>query len=119
MEGSLVAAFAQSGNIFNGVFTGSDGVSSITLQVYDNKNISETTYSEYQVVGTSVIGSIITYNTADGTGYSQGTINPNVTIMVTEITETTVRGKFNATVKATGKPDISITEGDFFVWRAN
>ena len=119
LQGSLVAAFAQAGTVFNGVFTGSDGVSSVSLQVYDNKTISETTYSEYQIVGTSVIGSLINYNMADGTGYSQGSVNPNVTIMVTEITDTTVRGNFNATVKATGKPDISITDGEFFIWRAN
>ena len=119
LKGALVAAFSHSGAINNGVFTGSDGVSSITLQVFDSKTISETTYSGYTIVGSSVIGALINYNDASGTGYSQGSVDPNVTVTITEITETTVRGKFNATVKATGKPDISITEGDFYVWRAN
>lgn len=119
LKGALVAAFSQSGTIFNGVFTGSDGVSSITLQVFDSKTISETTYSGYTIVGTSVIGALINYNSADGTGYSQGSVDPDVTVIVTEITETSVRGNFHATVKATGKPDISITDGEFYVWRAN
>jgi len=119
LQGGLVAAFSQSGTIYNGVFTGSDGVSSITLQVFDNKTISEKTFSGYTIVGSSVIGALINYNAADGTGYSQGSVDPDATVIVTEITETTVRGNFHATVKATGKTDISITDGEFYVWRAN
>lgn len=119
VRGSLVAAFAQAGTVFNGVFTGSDNVSSISLQVYDNKTISATTYSGYKLVGSAIVGALISYNDAKGTPYTQGSVNPDASVTISEITETTVRGTFSGTLKSAGNPDISITEGEFYVWRAN
>lgn len=116
---SLVAAFANTGAIFNGVFNGSDGASIMILQVYDNKAISQTTYSGYKLVGSSFVGAIISYSDASGTGYAQGSANPDTKVTISEITTTTVSGTFSATLKSAGKPDIDITDGEFFVWRAN
>lgn len=116
---SLVATFANAGAIFNGVFNGSDGASIMILQVYDSKNISETNYIGYKLVGSSFIGAVISYNDASGTGYAQGSVNPDTKVTISEITTTTVRGTFSATLKSAGKPDIAITDGEFFVWRAN
>ncbi len=119
VQGSTVAAFAQAGTVFNGVFTGSDNVSSISLQVYDNKTISATTYSGYKLVGSTIVGALISYNDAAGTPYTQGSANPDASVTISEITETTVRGTFSGTLKSAGKPDIAVTDGEFFVWRAN
>lgn len=118
-QASLVAAFGQSGNIFNGVFTGYDAKSNISLQVYDNKAISETTFSGYALVGSSFVGALIGYQDNDGTLYTQGSINSDATIKISEMSSTTVRGTFSGTLKASGKSDIAITNGEFFVWRAN
>lgn len=118
-QASLVAAFAQSGNIYNAVFNGSDGVSIAILQVYDNKAISSTTFSGYNLVGGSIVGALISYDDATGTGYMQGAGNSDATVTISEITEKTVRGTFSGTLTATGKPDIAITDGEFYVWRAN
>jgi len=46
-------------------------------------------------------------------------LNPVTSITITEITSTSVKGTFSGTVKASGKSDISITNGEFYVWRAN
>ncbi len=118
-QGSLVAAFAQSGTIFNAVFTGYTANSNMGLQIFDNKAIGATTYSGYGIVGSSIVGVLISYEDTDGTVYTQGTGTTDATITISEITDTTVRGTFSGTLKANGKPDIKITNGEFFVWRAN
>jgi hypothetical protein len=116
---SLTATFAQAGNVFSGIFTGYQGLSNMVLQVYDNKSISPTTYTAYGLVGTSFVGALLSYNNPNGTFYSQSSTNSDATITISEITEKTVRGTFSATLKAAGKADIAITEGKFYVWRAN
>jgi hypothetical protein len=119
IHGLLVAAFGQAGNQYNGVFTGGDNSSNISLQVYDNKSIVPATFTGYTLSESTFVGALIGYQDKNGTLYTQGSINPNSTITITEITSTAVRGTFSGTVKATGKSDISITGGEFYVWRAN
>ena len=119
VQGSLTASFSQSGSVNNGVFTGYDANSNMGLQVYDSKAFEESTYSGYVWTGSAFVGALMGYSDKTGTLYTQGTTNSNATINIIEITSTTVRGTFNGTVKADGKPDISITEGEFFVWRTN
>lgn len=119
VQGSLTAAFGQAGSQFNAVFSGGDATSNISLQVFDNKAIAEANYTGYGIVGSSVVGALIGYSDKTGTLYTQGAVGSNATITVTELAATTVRGTFGGIVKATGKPDILITQGEFFVWRAN
>lgn len=119
IHNSLVAAFGQSGIQFNAVFTGYDATSNISLQVFDNKAIVSDTFTGYSLSGSSFVGALIGYQDKTGTLYTQGAVTPNSTITITELTSAAVRGTFSGTVKATGKPDISITGGEFYVWRAN
>lgn len=119
VQGAVVAAFGQAGNKYNAVFTGYDATSNINLQVFDNKEITTSAYSGYTLSGTSFIGALIGYNDKSGTLFMQDALNPVTSITITEITSTTVKGIFSGTVKASGKSDISITNGEFYVWRAN
>jgi hypothetical protein len=119
IHGLLVAAFGQSGDQYNSVFTGGDNNSNISLQVFDNKSIAPVTYNGYSLSGSAFVGALIGYQDKNGILYTQGTTNPNSTITITELTSAAVRGTFSGTVKATGKVDIFITGGEFYVWRAN
>ncbi|TNF40638.1 MAG: hypothetical protein EP310_08565 [Bacteroidetes bacterium] len=119
VQGTVVAAFGQAGSKYNAVFTGYDATSNISLQVFDNKEITTSTYSGYTLSGASFIGALIGYNDKSGTFYMQDALNPVTSIIITEITSTAVKGKFSGTVKAAGKSDISISNGEFYVWRAN
>jgi hypothetical protein len=119
VQGAVVAAFGQSGSQYNAVFTGYDANTNISLQVYDNKSIAPATFTGYTLSGSNFVGALIGYQDKTGTLYTQGATNPNSIITITEITSAAVRGTFSGTVKATGKSDISITNGEFYVWRAN
>lgn len=119
IHGSLIAAFGQSGNQYNASFTGGNISSNISLQVYDNKSIVPATFTGYTLSGSTFVGALIGYQDNTGTLYTQGAVIPNSTITITEITSGAVRGTFSGTVKASGKSDISITGGEFYVWRAN
>ena len=119
VQASLVAAFANSGTLYDGIFTGYTASSNISLQVYDNKAISETTYSGYMLVGSTFVGALIDFQDTDGTIYTQGTSNSDATVTITKITATTVTGTFSGTLKANGKPDMIISQGQFYVLRAN
>lgn len=119
VQASLTAAFGQSSNQYNGLFTGYDANSDISLQVFDDKTISESTYTGYTIVGSAVIGTLISYQDDTGTVYTQGSGSSDATVSITQITSKTVRGTFSGTLKASGKPDMAITGGQFYVWRAN
>jgi len=66
-----------------------------------------------------LVGALMGYQDNAGTLYTQGSANPIANVIISEISPTTVRGTFNGTLKADGKPDVLITQGEFFVWRAN
>jgi hypothetical protein len=119
LQGSLLAAFANSGSQYNAVFTGSDSKRNIGLQVFDSKEITENSYSGYTISGSSVVGTLMHYEDLDGTLYTQGSNNMDLRITITELTDKIVRGTFSGTLHASGKSSISITNGEFYVWRAN
>lgn len=118
-QASLVAAFSNTGNQYLGVFTGYDANSNMGLQVYDNKAIVPGTFSGYAISNSAIVGVLIGYQDTSGTQYTQGTTNSDAVITISELTATTVRGTFSGTLKAAGKSDISVTNGQFYVWRAN
>ncbi len=119
VQASLVAAFGHAENVYNAVFTGYDADSNISLQVFDSKDIVETTYSGYGLVGTSFVGALIGYKDTGETLYTQGATASDASVTISEITATTVKGTFQGTLKADGKANIAVTNGEFFVWRAN
>ena len=117
-QASLLTLF-YSGSVYNALFSGYTASSNISLQVFDNKTISETTYSGYALVGSAFVGALIDYQDTDGTIYTQGTANSDASVTITQLAATTVRGTFSATLKASGKPDMVISQGQFFVRGAN
>lgn len=119
VQASLVAAFGHADKVYNAAFTGYDIDSNISLQVFDSKEIGATTYSGYGLVNSAIVGAIIGYSDKSGTLYTQGALNSDATITIAEITSSTVKGTFSGTLRANGKPDLAVTNGEFFVWRAN
>ncbi len=115
---TLTASFGQSGNQHVAVFTGYDVESNISIQVHDGKAIEAKNYSGYVSTGSGFSGALIAYKDKAGTVYTQG-VPGNASITVSEITATEVRGTFSGTLKATGKADVVITDGEFFVKRLN
>lgn len=119
VQGSLVAAFGQANTQYNAVFTGGDGTSNISLQVFDGKAIAEGTFSGYTITGGAVVGALIGYSDNSGTLYTQGSVESNASVTIAEMTPKTVKGTFSGTLKSSGKVDIVVSQGEFFVWRAN
>lgn len=119
-QASLVAAFSNTGSQYLGVFTGYDANSNMSLSVFDNKAIVPGTFSGYSVSNGALVGILITYQDDSGTVYVQSTTtSSDAVINISEITATTVRGTFSGTLETSGKQTISVTNGQFFVWRAN
>lgn len=119
IQASLVAAFGKSGIQHNAVFSGGDASSNISLQVFDSKSIVASAFSGYTITDGAVVGALIGYSDNTGTLYTQGSVGSNASITITGITATTVSGTFSGTLKASGKADIVVSQGEFFVWRAN
>lgn len=121
-QASLVAAFSSSGTTvkqYNALFTGYNSNSNMGLQIFDGNAITTGTYTGYTIVNSAVVGVLIGYQDTSGTLYTQGTTNSDAVITISEMTTSTVKGTFSGTLKATGKSDISVTNGQFYVWRAN
>jgi hypothetical protein len=118
----LTAGFGQSGDLHTGTISGAnDATSNVGLQIYNNAPILAGTYSGYGVSDGAVVGVIIGYTEkSSGVLFSSGG-GPNVdaAVVITEITETTVKGTFHGKIMASGHPDIIVTDGSYFVRRAN
>jgi len=116
---SLFAAFTSTSGQSNLVITGYDAVSGTNLQIYDNGPVGTGTYSGYGVVGNVLVGTLMAYEDPSGTEYVTNPGSADVTITVSEITDTRVRGTFSGTLEASGEPDLVVTAGSFVVQRAN
>jgi N-acetylglucosamine-6-phosphate deacetylase len=120
-QASLTAAFSQSGNQRLMLATGFDATRNFSITVFDAVPIVEKTYSGYDInvnLG-AVVGVQLTYQDASGTVWSIGSGTSNQTVTLTSITATTVMGQFSGTLKASGHADLVVTNGQFFVVRAN
>ncbi len=114
----LIAGFGHSGDIYTGTIGGANDVSSnVGLQIHNNAPITEGTYSGYG----GAAGVIISYTEkSSGVLFSSGG-GPNVdaTVVITEMTATSVKGTFHGKLLAAGQPDMTVTNGSFFVRRSN
>lgn len=114
-----MASFYDNGTQYNCLVTGTRSASRIGVEAMDKKPIIETTYTGYAITQATqtpayVVGAAISYSEGQ-TIYITPYENPDVKVEITKITETTVQGKFNGTLKSSGKPDLVITEGKFLV----
>lgn len=102
------------------MITGYDPTSNSSVQIYHNATIGTGTYSGYTVdVTTGTLkGVVMHYQDATGTLYQPKSPIADV-VTITGITAETVRGTFNGRLSASGKPDLIVTNGSFFVPRFN
>ena len=104
--------FGTSGAAANG--------NNISLAVFDVAAITTASY-----VGLTTVNSSGGYRLAEilytvgGVQYENTDANQDHRITITEITPTTVKGTFSGTMKASGRPNISITNGEFYTKRIN
>ena len=117
LQAALVATFSNTGDQYTGAFVGSDSNSNMELQVFDNQDISKKAYVGYTTSGTILVGVLMSYTDRIGTLYSQA--GENVVVTITSIAYASVSGTFSGTLKASGKPDMAITDGKFTVKRIN
>lgn len=116
----LTAGFAQSGNQYVGTISGwNDANSNFSMLLYDLAPITEITYSGYAVSVDGTVGVLLAHKEINsGKVFSSGvTSDYDARVTISEITETGVKGTFSGLIKASGLPDISITEGSFYVKR--
>jgi hypothetical protein len=106
--------FTADGVAEDGSITGG----SVILGAQDVVPITTRTYGTFQVVGTGWTVGQILYSIG-GTQYSNEDSPNDIRVTITEISSTAVKGTFAGTVKANGKPSISITGGEFNVKRVN
>jgi hypothetical protein len=106
-------------------FTDIGKPSTIYLDVYDNKMITESSYSGYVVTPAAgqkpayIVGAKLAYYNDAQSTHSTGLTDAVVSVGISEITKASVRGTFSGKLKAKGKPDVEISEGKFFVRIAN
>lgn len=115
--GEQTAIFVLDDNQHIGLIVGSDGSRTMALKVYDTEEIAVAIYRQFEPKDDAFTGSLIAYEDESGTKYTQGAVVPDIRVRVTEITSTSVSGTFGGTLKAADKPDLFITEGEFFVRR--
>jgi hypothetical protein len=116
----LSAGFAQSGNQYVGTISGwNDASTNFSLLLYNQAPITESTYSGYAVSVNGTVGVLFAHKEKEsGDVFSSGvTADYDARVTLSEITETGVKGTFSGLIKAAGHPDITITEGSFFVKR--
>jgi hypothetical protein len=120
LQSSLLGAFAHQGNQFNALLTGIDANSNASLQIFDGQAITAKAYSGYTISGAALVGVLITYQDTQGTVYSSGgNQTTNAVITITDLSATELRGTFSGTLFSAGKPNVAITNGEFFLKRAN
>jgi hypothetical protein len=106
--------FAAEGVSPAGTITGS----SANVSAIDVAPITTRTYTGFQVVPGGFTTASILYRTG-GVEYSNTDAGNDIRVTLTEITPAYGRGTFSGTVKFAGRPDVSITGGEFYVPRRN
>jgi hypothetical protein len=118
----LVYAFFTQVNpeyVFAGEGVGAGGSitdGSISLSAMDVAPITTKTYGSYQLSGSGWTVGQILYRIG-GVQYETSDVPSDVRVTLTQIGASEVRGTFSGTVKATGRPSIAISAGEFFLLR--
>jgi hypothetical protein len=96
-----------------------DATSRLRLRVSSEEAIPGVgTHSVAQVANDSTFTISIYYQASDGTDYFAEPIVPeDATIVISSVGSSTIDGTFLGVVKAPGRPDVMITEGEFSVRR--
>ncbi|MCI0434120.1 MAG: hypothetical protein L0271_10870 [Gemmatimonadetes bacterium] len=94
--------------------TGTIMGSSVNVSAMDVAPITTATYSGFRPVQRGFAIATILYGTG-GIEYSNTDADSDIRVTLTEITPVHVRGTFSGTVKFAGRPNVSITAGEFYV----
>jgi hypothetical protein len=93
---------------------GSEVASSFNVSVFDVTPIEARSYVGYQTVTGGFTSAGLTYRTG-GIEYSSNVSDADNRVTVTEIATAYLRGTFSGTVRAPGRPEVVITNGEFYV----
>lgn len=89
---------------------------SIGLQIYDDKNIAESTYSGYSIDQSYTIVGVGLFLIFDQEIYSSSYYQQSdLVIKISELTSNSARGTFSGSVRSNLGNDLTITEGKFYV----
>ncbi len=113
-------SFTDNGTQYSGAFRATGRASSVGFQVYDLKAIIQKDYSGLLITPTSehnlLYGAVVSYAEGQDSYSTQSITDPTVHVEITEITATSVRGKFSGILKSqNGKPNITVSDGNFYV----
>ncbi|GEO20809.1 hypothetical protein CQA01_13430 [Cyclobacterium qasimii] len=118
-QGSLYEIGAQYGAGISAVRS----ASSFSIQVLDNKSITAKSYSG--VVKIEATAESPAYLEGASLGYGEGqtsylsaSLDSDVKVAISEITAVSMRGTFSGTLKSSGEQDLVVTDGKFYVPRA-
>jgi len=113
----------DNGSQYTAGFSAVRSASSVGIQVLDNKTVTAKSYTGYSLTQATqqssayVIGAVVSYSEGQ-TGYSSLVgLDSNVTVVISEITTTSIRGTFSGTLKSSGEQDLVVTNGKFYVLR--
>jgi len=98
---------------------GWDSSTSLGLRMWSYRAVPGVgTHSVAQMVNDSTFGIDIYFQDQDGTDYYAEPVAPeDATVVITHIGSSTIDGTFFGVVRAPGRPDINITNGEFTVRR--
>jgi len=121
LAGGLLGIFGGSGRYNNLSITGNDaGATSVTIMVWDTLAVSARTYDDFRTtVPAGSFGAIINFTDPSGADYDSGDAGTDANVTITAITSNQITGTFTGILAATGKPNVTVTEGSFRVARFN
>ena len=93
---------------------GSQVASSLNVSVFDVTPITTRSYVGYQTVTGGFTSAGLIYRTG-GVEYNSNVSDADNRVTVTEIATAYRRGTFSGTVRAPGRPEVVITNGEFYV----
>jgi hypothetical protein len=93
---------------------GAPAESSLNVSVFDVVPITTRTYTGYQTVTGGFTSAGLIYR-AGGVEYHSNLDDADNRVTITEIARTHLRGTFSGTLKLAGRPDVVITNGEFYV----
>ncbi|MBI1194000.1 MAG: hypothetical protein GC205_12645 [Bacteroidetes bacterium] len=109
------AVFNNTSGLSNASFSGSTIESNMVLQIFWPDTITEGTYTITPGPGSFIPAALFGYAVEGGLLFSSGNTGGDAVINLTEIGPDYARGTFSGVVTETGEPDISITDGVFYL----
>jgi hypothetical protein len=115
-ETEVMGVISFATNVHSVHITALDEPADMTLQLYSTNPISARTYNGFTFVSGNLIGCVVGYS-PDGfvTYISESDLPDDPVIIIEEITNQHIKGKFHGTIYSSGRPTLEVTEGEFFV----